>query len=207
MSCDEEGDTAFARRINQRIGSIALICDTVVNVSMEDDCTTLTIPLFPSSQFAHLCSSLSEVDDDSEIDVLSSTSRTISEIQLRSEKNIENRRSNKTKHKCGTKSLAVRVHEHALKNGGQLPKLPEFYKSTHYNEGTGEWIAPKCQTNYEEMVRVDATLNQEGATPLTGEQMSITVLKQRPSYVKGLGLRPSPSIRTTSETALKKHLA
>ncbi|KAF7126967.1 hypothetical protein RHSIM_Rhsim11G0005600 [Rhododendron simsii] len=55
----------------------------------------------------------------------------------------------------------------------------------------------------EEMVQVDAALNQEGATPLTGEQMSITVLKQKPDYVKGLGLRPSSSIRTTSETALK----
>ncbi|KAF7141455.1 hypothetical protein RHSIM_Rhsim06G0076200 [Rhododendron simsii] len=122
---------------------------------------------------------------------------------LRSEKNIENRRSNKTKHRCGTKSLAVRVHEHALKNEGQLPKLPEFHKSTLYNDNTGKWIAPKCQTNYEEMVLVDATLNQEGATPLTGEQMSVTVLKQRPGYVKGLGLKPSSSIRTTSKTALK----
>ncbi|KAG5548393.1 hypothetical protein RHGRI_013921 [Rhododendron griersonianum] len=91
----------------------------------------------------------------------------------------------------------------ALKNEGQLPKLPEFYKSPHYNDGTGEWIAPKCQTNYEEMVRVDAALNQEGVTPFTGEQMSVTVLKKRPGYVKGLGLRPSPSIRTTSESALK----
>ncbi|KAF7126932.1 hypothetical protein RHSIM_Rhsim11G0057000 [Rhododendron simsii] len=122
---------------------------------------------------------------------------------LRSEKNIENRRANKTKHRCGTKSLAVRVHEHALKNEGQLPKLLDFYKSTHYNDNTGEWIAPKCQTNYEEMVQVDAELNQEGATPLTGEQMSISVLKKRPGYVKGLGLRPSSSIRTTSESALK----
>ncbi|KAF7154128.1 hypothetical protein RHSIM_Rhsim01G0150700 [Rhododendron simsii] len=121
---------------------------------------------------------------------------------IRSEKNIENRRSNKTKHRCGTKSLAVRVHEHALKNEGQLPKLPEFYKSTHYNDDTGKWIALKCQTNYE-MVQVDAALNQEGATPLTGEQMSVTVLKQKPGYVKGLGLRPSSSIRTTSEIALK----
>ncbi|KAF7152210.1 hypothetical protein RHSIM_Rhsim01G0156700 [Rhododendron simsii] len=91
----------------------------------------------------------------------------------------------------------------ALKNEGQLPKLPEFYKSTHYNDDTGKWIAPKCQINYEEMVQVDATLNQEGATPLTGEQMSVTVLKKKPGYVKGLGLRPSSSIRTTSEFALK----
>ncbi|KAI8530404.1 hypothetical protein RHMOL_Rhmol11G0055800 [Rhododendron molle] len=124
-------------------------------------------------------------------------------LKLRSEKNIKNRSSNKTKHRCGTKSLVVRVHEHALKNEGQLPKLPEFYKSTHYNEDKGEWIAPKCQTNYEEMVRVDAALNQEGATPLTGEQMSVTVLKKKPGYVKGLGLRPSSSNRTTSESALK----
>ncbi|KAI8555249.1 hypothetical protein RHMOL_Rhmol05G0160100 [Rhododendron molle] len=122
---------------------------------------------------------------------------------LQSKKNIENTRSNKTKHRCGVKSLAIRVHEHALKIEGQLPKLLEFYKSTHYNGGTSEWIAPKCQTNYEEMVRVDAALNQEGATPLTGEQMSVTVLKQRPGYVKGLGLRPSSFIRTTFKTALK----
>ncbi|KAI8530240.1 hypothetical protein RHMOL_Rhmol11G0040800 [Rhododendron molle] len=55
----------------------------------------------------------------------------------------------------------------------------------------------------EEMVQVDATLNQEGATPLTEEQMSVTVLKKKPGYVKGLGLRPSSSIRTTSESTLK----
>ncbi|KAF7148723.1 hypothetical protein RHSIM_Rhsim03G0060900 [Rhododendron simsii] len=55
----------------------------------------------------------------------------------------------------------------------------------------------------EEMVQVDAALNQEGATPLTAEQMSVTVLKKKPGYVKGLGLRPSSSIRTTSEFALK----
>ncbi|XP_058214093.1 uncharacterized protein LOC131325705 [Rhododendron vialii] len=67
-------------------------------------------------------------------------------------------------------------------------------------------LIEKKQTNkdwLEEMVRVDAALNQEGAAPLTGEQMSVTVLKNRPGYVKGLGLRPSSSIRTTSESALK----
>ncbi|KAG5548812.1 hypothetical protein RHGRI_014233 [Rhododendron griersonianum] len=33
--------------------------------------------------------------------------------------------------------------------------------------------------------------------------MSVTVLKKRPGYVKGLGLRPTSSVRTTSESALK----
>lgn len=36
----------------------------------------------------------------------------------------------------------------AEKNNGELPKLPDFYKSTHYDENKHQWVAPACKTNY-----------------------------------------------------------
>ncbi|KAH7856017.1 hypothetical protein Vadar_031638 [Vaccinium darrowii] len=120
---------------------------------------------------------------------------------LRSLKNTSNRSSNKTKHRCGSKSLPVRVNEYALTHKGELPNLPEFYKSTHYNSDKDQWIAPECQTNFEKMKQIEAEHNQAGATPLTQEELSIAALKKRPGYVKGLGLRPSSSFRTTCESA------
>ncbi|KAL7168188.1 hypothetical protein ACSBR2_038596 [Camellia fascicularis] len=86
--------------------------------------------------------------------------------------NIDNRNQLKTKHRCGSKSLPVRVHEATNANGGQLPKLPCVYKSTHFNDVTKQRISPECEKNY--------------------------VLKPRSGYVKGLGLRRSFSVRTTS---------
>ncbi|KAG5531682.1 hypothetical protein RHGRI_026338 [Rhododendron griersonianum] len=77
-----------------------------------------------------------------------------------------------------------------------MRKLLDFYESTQ-----GEWIALACQTNYEEMIQVEAEHNQESAIPLSGEQMSVKVPKKRSGYVKALGLRPSSSSRTTSESA------
>ena len=38
-------------------------------------------------------------------------------------------------------------------------------------------------------------LSQSGSTPLTAEELSIKVLKPRSGYVKGLGMRPSSSIK------------
>ncbi|KAI8572438.1 hypothetical protein RHMOL_Rhmol01G0198500 [Rhododendron molle] len=37
---------------------------------------------------------------------------------------------------------------------------------------------------------------QEGAIPITQEELSVKGLKARSGYVKGLGIRPSSSIRT-----------
>ncbi|KAF7127514.1 hypothetical protein RHSIM_Rhsim11G0015900 [Rhododendron simsii] len=153
-------------------------------------------------------------------------------MMLRSEKNIENRRSNKTKHRCGTKSLAVRVHEHVrskkmrvnclncrssinpltimmtrasglLQNARLTMYVYQVIFVDRKSVFQFTYVVSIHKKWQEEMVQVDATVNQEGATPLTGEQVSVTVLKKRPGYVKGLGLRPSSSIRTTSESALK----
>ena len=41
-------------------------------------------------------------------------------------------------------------------------------------------------------------LSQPGSIPLTAEELSIKVLKPRSGYVKGLGMRPSSSIRRTT---------
>ncbi|KAF7130261.1 hypothetical protein RHSIM_Rhsim10G0117300 [Rhododendron simsii] len=52
----------------------------------------------------------------------------------------------------------------------------------------------------EEMIQVEDEHKQESAIPLSREQMSVKVLKKRSGYVKALGLRPSSSNRTTSES-------
>lgn len=41
-------------------------------------------------------------------------------------------------------------------------------------------------------------LSQPESTPLTAEELSIKVLKPKSGYVKGLGMRPSSSIRRTT---------
>ncbi|XP_028121132.1 uncharacterized protein LOC114318438 [Camellia sinensis] len=74
--------------------------------------------------------------------------------------------------------------------------ITELYKETHYNEKTHEWISSQAQCNYDNMIQTQADhLSQSGSTPLTAEELSIKVLKPRSGYVKGLGMRPSSSIR------------
>ncbi|KAF5931858.1 hypothetical protein HYC85_028029 [Camellia sinensis] len=73
---------------------------------------------------------------------------------------------------------------------GKVPDLAEFYKSIHYNSDTHEWISSESQTQAEH-------LSQTSAIPLTSEELSVNVLKPRPGYVKGLGIRPSSSMNTT----------
>ncbi|CAL5390473.1 unnamed protein product [Camellia sinensis] len=51
----------------------------------------------------------------------------------------------------------------------------------------------------ENMIQTQADhLSQPGSIPLTAEELSIKVLKPRFGYVKGLGMRPSSSIRRTT---------
>ncbi|THG06368.1 hypothetical protein TEA_025727 [Camellia sinensis var. sinensis] len=47
----------------------------------------------------------------------------------------------------------------------------------------------------------DAHRSEPSGVPITPEQLPGKVLKQRPGYVKGLGLRPSSSIRTTTASS------
>ncbi|THG07199.1 hypothetical protein TEA_012005 [Camellia sinensis var. sinensis] len=120
-------------------------------------------------------------------------------VEKQSNANIDNRNQLKTKHRCGSKSLPVRVHEATIANGGQLPELPCVYKSTHFNDVTKQWISPECEKNYDNMIKIQAEhCSEPGVVPITLEELSVKVLKPRSGYVKGLGLRRSFSVRTTS---------
>ncbi|KAJ8640371.1 hypothetical protein MRB53_017065 [Persea americana] len=115
-----------------------------------------------------------------------------------SKANIANREKMKTKHRCGSRSIPVRV-EKLAREKKMLPDLAEFYRETHYNEETHEWISFEAQANYENMIQTQADhLSQPGSIPLTAEELSIKVLKPKSGYVKGLGMRPSSSIRRTT---------
>ncbi|KAF7139945.1 hypothetical protein RHSIM_Rhsim06G0120600 [Rhododendron simsii] len=115
----------------------------------------------------------------------------------RSEKNISNRSWSKTKHRCGSKSLPVRVAAAMHDNGGVVPAVTEMYKSTHFNEDTQKWISSESKVLYDKMVQIEIEHNaQDGAISITQEELSVKGLKARSGYVKGLGIRPSSSIRT-----------
>ncbi|KAH7836119.1 hypothetical protein Vadar_032916 [Vaccinium darrowii] len=107
-----------------------------------------------------------------------------------------NRASEKhLKHRCGSKSLSVRVA--AVMKDGVVPPLKEIYQSTHYNKDTNEWISPGCKDKFDEMEKIEAEHNsQEGAVPMTQEDLSIKVFKKRSGYIMGLGMRPSSSVRS-----------
>ncbi|CAL5445178.1 unnamed protein product [Camellia sinensis] len=112
-----------------------------------------------------------------------------------SKANIDNRKPLKTKHRCGSKSIPVRT----IANGGQLPELPRVYKSTHFNDVTKQWISSECEKNYDNMIKIQAEhCSQPSVVPTTPEELSVKLLKPRSGYVKGLGLRPSFSVGTTS---------
>ncbi|KAG5557198.1 hypothetical protein RHGRI_007464 [Rhododendron griersonianum] len=79
---------------------------------------------------------------------------------------------------------------------GVVPAVTEMYKSTHFNKDTQKWVSSESQVLYDKMVQIEIEHNaQEGAIPITQEELSIKGLKARSGYVKGLGIRPSSSIR------------
>ncbi|XP_028063463.1 uncharacterized protein LOC114266737 [Camellia sinensis] len=105
--------------------------------------------------------------------------------------NVNNRMQMKTKHRCGSKSIPIIAN-------GEVPDLAKFYKSIHYNSNTHEWISSESQANYDNMIKTQAEhLSQTGVIPLSQEELSVKVLKPRSGHVKGLGLRPSSSMKTT----------
>ncbi|KAI8569597.1 hypothetical protein RHMOL_Rhmol02G0290200 [Rhododendron molle] len=82
-------------------------------------------------------------------------------------------------------------------NGGVVPAVAKMYKSTHFNEDTQKWISSESKAFYDKMVQIETEHNaQEGAIPITQEELSVKGLKARSGYVKGLGIRPSSFIRT-----------
>ncbi|KAG5549155.1 hypothetical protein RHGRI_014503 [Rhododendron griersonianum] len=82
--------------------------------------------------------------------------------QKQSKANTNNRSDKKSKHRCGSKSLPVRIVE------------------------------------MDEIVRIEAEHNsQDGAVPITQEELSVKAFKAKSGYLKGLGMRPSSTVRST----------
>ncbi|XP_058203909.1 uncharacterized protein LOC131318109 isoform X1 [Rhododendron vialii] len=120
-------------------------------------------------------------------------------VMERSEKNTSNRSWSKTKHRCGSKSLPVRLAAAMHDNGGVVPAVTEMYKDTHFNKDTQKWISSESEVLYDKMVQIETKHNaQEGTIPITQEELSVKGLKAKSGYVKGLGIRPSSSIRTVN---------
>ncbi|XP_028110625.1 uncharacterized protein LOC114309126 [Camellia sinensis] len=65
------------------------------------------------------------------------------EFLEQSKANIANRERMYTKHRCGFRSIPVRV-EKLAREKKMLPDLAELYKETHYNEKTHEWISSQA---------------------------------------------------------------
>ncbi|KAG5548011.1 hypothetical protein RHGRI_013640 [Rhododendron griersonianum] len=120
----------------------------------------------------------------------------------KSTKNIKNRNEMKSKHRCGSKSIPVRVDAMMKTNGNRVPDLKEVYKSIHFNEDTKMWISEESEKNYGKIKEVEAEhCTEAGVTPITQEELSIKSLKAKSGYIKGLGMRPSSSLRTTVVSA------
>ncbi|KAI8524276.1 hypothetical protein RHMOL_Rhmol13G0137700 [Rhododendron molle] len=118
--------------------------------------------------------------------------------QKQSKANTNNRSDKKSKHICGSKSLPVRVVEMMEGTDGAVPALGKIYKSTHFNADTNEWIAPECEDIHDEIIRIEAEHNsQDGAVPITQGELSVKVFKAKSGYFKGLGMRPSSTVRST----------
>ncbi|KAG5544193.1 hypothetical protein RHGRI_016818 [Rhododendron griersonianum] len=118
--------------------------------------------------------------------------------QKQSKANTNNRSDKKSKHRCGSKSLPVRVVEMMEGTDGAVPALGKIYKSTLFNADTNEWISPECEDIHDEIVRIEAEHNsQDGAVPITQEELSVKAFKAKSSYLKGLGMRPSSIVRST----------
>ncbi|XP_058190899.1 uncharacterized protein LOC131308100 [Rhododendron vialii] len=108
----------------------------------------------------------------------------------------------KSKHRCGSKSIPVRVDAMMKTNGNHVPDLKEVYKSTHFNEDTKMWISEESEKNYGKIIEVEAEhCTEAGVTPITQDELSIKSLKAKLGYVKGLGMRPSSSLRTIVASA------
>ncbi|XP_057511124.1 uncharacterized protein LOC130793447 isoform X2 [Actinidia eriantha] len=121
--------------------------------------------------------------------------------QLRSKINQRNRTTDKAKHRCkhrcGSKSLPVRVAATMKEILDAVPALAVVYKSTHFNPDTNEWITLESEIIHDKMEHLEAEQNlQDGAIPMTQEELSIKVFGPRSGYVTGLGMRPSSSSRS-----------
>ncbi|KAL7233054.1 hypothetical protein ACSBR1_016821 [Camellia fascicularis] len=95
-------------------------------------------------------------------------------------------------HTSGSRSFPAAMSIAVKKNGGLLPDLCNFYKDTHQNKRTKQWIDPICGDLHEQMTRVrDESI--EAGTPMRQEDISRVVLGKKKGYLRGFGVGPKPS--------------
>ncbi|XP_057484017.1 uncharacterized protein LOC130770553 [Actinidia eriantha] len=79
---------------------------------------------------------------------------------------------------------------------GVVSALAKVHKSTHFNKNTNEWITPESEVIHDKIEQIEVEQNsQDGAIPITQEELSIKVFGRKSGYVTGLGTRPSSSSR------------
>ncbi|PSS19232.1 Coagulation factor V light chain like [Actinidia chinensis var. chinensis] len=94
-------------------------------------------------------------------------------------------------------TLPVRVATAMQESLGVVSALAKVYKSTHFNRDTNEWITPESEVIHDKIEQIEVEQNlQNGAIPITQEELSIKVFGRRSGYVTGLGLRSSSSSRS-----------
>ncbi|CAL5382684.1 unnamed protein product [Camellia sinensis] len=95
-------------------------------------------------------------------------------------------------HSSGSRSFPVAMSIAVKESGGLLPDICNFYKDTHQNKKTKEWIDPICCDLHEQMTMVrDESI--ESGTPMTQEDISRVVLGKKKGYLRGFGVGPKPS--------------
>ncbi|KAL7255339.1 hypothetical protein ACSBR1_009482 [Camellia fascicularis] len=92
-------------------------------------------------------------------------------------------------HTSGSRSFPIAMSLMVDENG-ELDFL-EFYSKSHKSKNTNEWIDPKCGELHDVMVNLQATATDTGI-PLTQEERSRQVLRQRKNYLRGFGIGPRP---------------
>ncbi|GFS35696.1 hypothetical protein Acr_00g0041600 [Actinidia rufa] len=93
--------------------------------------------------------------------------------------------------------IVARQCGRTLSSFSYLLALAVVYKSTHFNPDTNEWITPESEIIHDKIEHLEAEQNsQDGAIPMTQEELSIKVFGPRSGYVTGLGMRPSSSSRS-----------
>ncbi|KAL7191590.1 hypothetical protein ACSBR2_023628 [Camellia fascicularis] len=95
-------------------------------------------------------------------------------------------------HTSGSRSFSTAMSIAVKENGGLLPDLCNFYKDTHQNKRTKQWIDPICGDLHEQMTRVrDESI--EAGTLIRQEDISRVVLGKKKGYLRGFGVGPKPS--------------
>ncbi|CAL5382765.1 unnamed protein product [Camellia sinensis] len=90
-------------------------------------------------------------------------------------------------HTNGSRSFPIAMTAMVAKTG-ELD-FPKFYEDSHTSKKTNDWIHPKCGELHQEMVNVQAVTIELGM-PLTQEELSRKMLRQKKRYLLGFGSGP-----------------